>query len=83
MRSTSITWLQVVLGLLAPLVLNAGCAVAAEAACEHYKLPDADCAQLWCASSSFRSAAQRAMGQMPRDVAVAPPAAPLALQRYT
>lgn len=39
--------MQVVLGLLAPLVLNAGCATAAEAACEYYKLPDADCAQLW------------------------------------
>ncbi|KAK9832820.1 hypothetical protein WJX81_004405 [Elliptochloris bilobata] len=37
----------VVLGLLAPLVLNAGCAAAAEAACKHYKLPDEDCATLW------------------------------------
>ena len=49
-RHKGVTWVQVVLGLLAPLVLNAGCAAAAEAACEHYKLPDADCAQLWCAT---------------------------------
>ena len=37
------------MGLLAPLALNAACAAAAEAACEHYNLPDADCAELWCA----------------------------------
>jgi len=42
---------QVVLGLLAPLALNVACAAAAEAVCEHYKLPDADCAQLWRAAS--------------------------------
>jgi hypothetical protein len=43
---------QVVLGLLAPLALNVACAAAAEAVCEHYKLPDADCAQLWYAASA-------------------------------
>lgn len=39
----------VVLGLLAPLIINAGAGAVANAACEHYKLPDADCAELWCA----------------------------------
>lgn len=38
----------VVLGLLAPLVINAGAGAVANAACEHYHLPDADCAELWC-----------------------------------
>ena len=37
----------VVLGLLAPLIINAGAGAVAEAACEHYSLPEADCAELW------------------------------------
>ena len=37
-----------VMGLLAPLVINAGAGAVANAACEHYQLPDADCAELWC-----------------------------------
>ena len=36
-----------VLGLLAPLIINAGAGAVANAACEHYSLPDADCAELW------------------------------------
>ena len=36
-----------VLGLLAPLLINAAAGGMANAACEHYHLPQADCAELW------------------------------------
>jgi len=36
-----------VLGLLAPLLINAAAGVVANAACEHYHLQPYDCADLW------------------------------------
>lgn len=41
-----------VLGLLAPFVWNLGLTAAAEAVCQHYRLPDDQCNELWCAVSS-------------------------------
>ena len=36
-----------VLGLLAPLLINAAAGAVANAACEHYHLQPYDCADLW------------------------------------
>ena len=37
-----------VLGLLAPLVINAGLGALADAACRHWQLPAEECNDLWC-----------------------------------
>jgi hypothetical protein len=38
-----------VLGLLAPLVINAGLGALADTACRHWQLPAEECNDLWCA----------------------------------
>ena len=40
----------IVLGMLAPFILNMGFGAAAELTCEHYRLPQDECNELWCGS---------------------------------
>ena len=55
-----------VLGLLAPLVINASAGAVANAVCDHYHLPAADCANLWCAALRLLCVAMlRHIGALP------------------
>ncbi len=43
-----------VLGLLAPLVINAGLGALADTACRHWQLPAEECNDLWCVCCCMR-----------------------------